>query len=119
MTRPVPTHDSDASLTRDLLDAARPYVGGRRGLFILAGIAVVAGLAFNWSWLAAIGAAPILLAALPCAAMCGLGLCMNRIGGRSCPTAAPRTPLGNQEDKTPSNGDRSDLAVPMPAKTEP
>jgi hypothetical protein len=40
---------------------------------------MVAGIAFNWSWLVAAGIAPILLAVLPCAVMCGLGLCMNRL----------------------------------------
>jgi hypothetical protein len=35
----------------------------------------------NWGWLTAVGAAPILLSLLPCAAMCALGLCMR--GGTS------------------------------------
>jgi hypothetical protein len=50
-----------------------------------AGAAIaVAGLAFNWSWLVAAGIAPVLLSVLPCVAMCTLGLCMNRMTGRSC-----------------------------------
>jgi hypothetical protein len=62
----------------------RSTLGGRRGL-IAAGVAVaVAGLAFNWSFLVAAGIAPVLLSLLPCAAMCALGLCMNRMTGRSC-----------------------------------
>lgn len=65
---------------------ARSTPGGRRGL-IAAGVAIaVAGLAFNWSWLVAAGVAPVLLSLLPCAAMCALGLCMNRMTGRSCST---------------------------------
>ncbi|SFO68289.1 hypothetical protein SAMN03159463_02670 [Mesorhizobium sp. NFR06] len=56
---------------------------GRRGL-IAAGVAIaVASLAFNWSFLVAAGIAPVLLGLLPCAAMCALGLCMNRMTGRS------------------------------------
>jgi hypothetical protein len=51
--------------------------------FALAAMLVAAGLAFNWSWLVAIGVAPTLVAALPCVAMCALGLCMNRKNGRA------------------------------------
>lgn len=74
----------NASLTRDLLHTARYYLGSRRGILIVATAAIVAGVAFNWSWLVATGIAPILLTALPCAVMCGLGLCMNRLFGNSC-----------------------------------
>ena len=69
------------SLARDLAHAARYYLGGRRGLLVLAVAVVVAGAALNWSWLAAAGVAPLLLGLLPCAAMCALGLCMSRMGG--------------------------------------
>jgi len=76
----------ETSLARDLLVAARYYLGGRRGLLMLAAVGLAGGLAFNWSWLVAAGIAPLILAALPCVAMCALGLCMNKIAGRSCPT---------------------------------
>lgn len=69
----------DGSLGRDVLYALRYYFGGRRGLLILAAVALVGGLAFNWSWLAAAGIAPLILSVLPCVAMCALGLCMNRM----------------------------------------
>jgi hypothetical protein len=46
-------------------------------------LVVAAGLALNWSWLVAIGVAPLLLTALPCVAMCALGLCMMPKGGKS------------------------------------
>lgn len=83
MTTPS-AETTSASLTRDLLHAARYYLGNRRGILILATVAIVAGTAFNWSWLVATGIAPILLTALPCAVMCGLGLCMNKLFGNSC-----------------------------------
>lgn len=76
------------SLGRDLLGLARCYLSGRRGLLILAGLALAAGLTLNWGWLTAAGVAPILVSLLPCAAMCALGLCMNRAGGKACSTGA-------------------------------
>ncbi len=68
---------------------ARHYLGGRRGLIVLAVIVIAAGLFLNWGWLAAAGIAPILLALAPCAAMCALGLCMNKMGGKSCSSESP------------------------------
>lgn len=62
----------------------RHWLNARRRWWWLAGIAILAGVAFGWEWLAAIGALPVLLALLPCAAMCALGLCMNHKDGRSC-----------------------------------
>lgn len=85
MTTPS-TRTTDASLTRALFYAAGYYLLSRRGIVFMATIAIVAGIAFNWSWLVATGIAPILLTALPCAVMCGLGLCFNRLFGNSCST---------------------------------
>jgi hypothetical protein len=84
MTTTELTQAKEASLEHDVLSAARYYLGGRRGLVVLTAAVIVAGLAFNWSWLAAAGIAPVLLSLLPCVAMCALGLCMNRMTGRSC-----------------------------------
>src|SRR5674476_1486478 len=78
----VPSTDtSDRSLARDVLDAARYHLGGRRTLFVLAAVLIVGGIALNWGWLVAAGLAPILIAILPCAVMCALGLCMHKIAG--------------------------------------
>ena len=77
----------NGSLSRDLLYALRYYLGNRRGLLVLAGLVIASGLALNWSWLAAVGIAPILISLLPCLAMCALGLCMNRSGSKSCSAA--------------------------------
>lgn len=88
----VPSNGTtERPLGRDVLYAAKYYLGGRRGL-VLAGTAVVAaGLAFNWSWLVAAGVAPLLLSVLPCVAMCAFGLCMSRMTGGSCSKqAAPQ-----------------------------
>jgi hypothetical protein len=66
--------------------AIRNYVGGRRGLIAAGAVIAIAGLAFNWTWLVAVGVAPLLLSVLPCVAMCALGLCTNRVTGRACST---------------------------------
>lgn len=76
-------------LATNLFMVARHYLGSRGVLPALAAIAVVAGLAFNWSWLVAAGIAPLLLAVLPCVAMCALGLCMNKMAGRPDPPHGP------------------------------
>lgn len=90
--------------TSDILPTVRSYLGGRRALWLLGGAALVAGAALNWGWLVAIGVAPLLLAVLPCVAMCALGLCMNRKGGRSCSqdakTAQPDTPTVPEPPET-------------------
>jgi hypothetical protein len=82
---------------------ARPYLGGRRGLILLAVAVLGAGAALNWGWLVAIGLAPILLALAPCAAMCALGLCAMKGGGKSCSS-------GDQSAK--ERADASELTKP-------
>ncbi|HEY4721004.1 MAG TPA: hypothetical protein VII92_04105, partial [Anaerolineae bacterium] len=83
MTNVPSTETSDKSLARDILDAARYYLGGRRTLFVLAAGLIVGGIAANWGWLVAVGLAPILIAILPCAVMCALGLCMHKMAGNN------------------------------------
>ncbi len=95
------SQSQDGSLGRDLLYALRYYLGSRRGLLVLAGLAIAAGLALNWSWLAAAGIAPILISVLPCLAMCALGMCMNRSGGKSCSTAASNSDPAEIEEAGP------------------
>jgi hypothetical protein len=75
-----------ASLAQDWLSALRYWLRGRNGVISLILLAVVAGAALNWSWLVAVGIAPLLITVLPCAAMCALGLCMNKMAGGSCST---------------------------------
>jgi hypothetical protein len=76
LTSSQSTKAADASPARDLLYAGRYYLGGWRGVLVLAIIAALIGVGFSWSWLMAAGIAPILLSTLPCLVMCGLGLCM-------------------------------------------
>lgn len=69
------------STTRNATDAMRIVLGGRRGLLALGATVLVFGLIFKWNWLVAAGIAPLLLSALPCIAMCALGLCMRKMSG--------------------------------------
>lgn len=78
-------------LTALFLRAARagwPPIGHLARYPLVIGTAALGGVAgaaaWQWSWLAAIGVAPVLVSLAPCAAMCGLGLCLHRIGARSC-----------------------------------
>jgi hypothetical protein len=80
------------SLAQDIWRTARSYLSGRRALVLLAIAAGGAGVAFNWGWLVAAGIAPVLLSVLPCAVMCGLGLCAHRMMGRSCAAQSNQTP---------------------------
>lgn len=49
---------------------------------LLAAAGVIGGgMVLNWGWLA-VGAAPIIISLAPCAAMCGLGLCMKGQNGQ-------------------------------------
>jgi hypothetical protein len=70
-------------------------VQGRRSLIMLSTLALGLGAAFNWSWLVAAGVAPLLLSALPCVAMCALGLCMSRMNSFS---AGKTSPLASAEE---------------------
>jgi hypothetical protein len=64
------------ALIQSIRVAALSAVRSRRGLIVLAALLASVGLAFNWSWLVAVGAAPLILSVLPCVVMCALGLCM-------------------------------------------
>jgi hypothetical protein len=62
----------------------RLILGSRKFWLVLMAVAVVAAAAFNWSWLVAVGVAPLLLTLLPCAAMCALHLCASKGADGSC-----------------------------------
>ena len=98
MTTPRQSEKPQTSLTQEFSRTARYYLGSRRGLMVLAGLAILGGLAFNWSWLVAAGIAPILISVLPCAAMCAIGVCCLK------KSAGPASPA-KTADKTPSKSD--------------
>ena len=67
MTLPVPKRQTPCSASSKLWRSPLLWFG-------LAAL-IAAGLFFNWSWLVAAGALPILFGVLPCLAMCALHLC--------------------------------------------
>jgi hypothetical protein len=100
MTSPETAGVAKPSLTQDWLYALRYWLRGPKGIAVLVVSALVIGAALNWSWLVAVGIAPLLLTALPCAVMCGLGLCMHKMAGGSCSTLSSAvdhsdTPMAN------------------------
>lgn len=66
---------------------------GRRTA-IVAWLAAAIGVALfaGWSWLVAAGLSTIVLAVLPCVAMCALGLCASSSGQACSDKPAPGTP---------------------------
>lgn len=81
------------------IDRVRSYLGGRRGLILLTVAVLGTGMVLNWSWLVALGVAPLLLALAPCAAMCALGLCMKKKAG------TPSTDTASGAPNAPANID--------------
>lgn len=100
-------------LSRDLLNVARYHLGGRRALIALAALIAVAGTVLNWSWLVAVGVAPLLLGVLPCVVMCALGLCMSRMAGRSCSAGRDSARSATPAKSSPSQ------VLPAAARVEP
>ncbi len=95
---------SETTLGQDALALTRHWLRGRRGWVVLGFAVAGGGLWFGWPSLVAAGLAPLLLAVLPCAVMCALGLCMMKGGGQSCDSsksaaADPDAPDANLSDK--------------------
>lgn len=80
---PPSTPAAETPLWREGLAIARYYLVNRWVLVALGTGVLVAGAALNWGWLVAAGIAPILIAVLPCAIMCALGLCAMKMTGGS------------------------------------
>jgi hypothetical protein len=103
-------------MAQDWLYALRYWLRGPKGIAALVLSALVIGAALNWSWLVAVGVSPLLLTVLPCAVMCGLGLCMNKMTGSSCSTSSSAAdhPDAPMTDVAPWI-----TAVPEPEKRTP
>ena len=87
MTSPM-LMNSQAARGRGALGFARSIILSRPGLIVLVLAAIGLGLTSSWGWLSAIGAAPLILAVLPCAGMCAVGACMPMMMG-GAKTKAP------------------------------
>ena len=103
MTVPESVTGAERSLARDILYAARYYLGNRWALLTLGGLAIIAGLTFGgWGWLVAAGLAPVILSTLPCLLMCAFGVCMacrsNRTQSTASQDAADRATSPNRLD---------------------
>ncbi len=85
--------DTSPTVARSPFAARRAWSGSRLGLLSIAGVAIVAGLGLNWSWLVAAGVAPLLLSVLPCVVMCALGLCMMHMTKKSEPMSYANDPV--------------------------
>ncbi|MGQ0663961.1 MAG: hypothetical protein ACT4P2_10335 [Pseudomonadota bacterium] len=70
-------------LAQELLYALRYWLRQPRVFIPAAAVVAGAGLYSGWGWLAAAGLLPIVLMALPCAAMCAVGLCAMGKGDKS------------------------------------
>ena len=79
----MPKQSSIRQFDRPGEPIASQAIFNKQTLALLA-VATPFALFFGWEWLIASGAATLLIAVLPCLVMCGLGLCMHRITGRSC-----------------------------------
>lgn len=87
-------------------------VSGSRRLWLIAAVAVGAGLLFGWEQLVIFGIAPILIGLLPCLVMCGLGVCMmcknKKSDGKARQTdeveaVTPAKPAASASTKASSN----------------
>jgi len=121
---------ASTSLTRDLLYAARYYLGNRWVLVGILSLAAVLGLYFGgWGWLVAAGLAPIILSALPCLIMCAFGVCMmcrsqkQAVAPRdAADTATSATALGaaklDRESVAESSCCQAQADEPLPTKVK-
>lgn len=59
--------------------------------------AVGAAMYFGWGWLAAAGLTSLIIGFLPCAVMCGLGLCASRMGKGGAASCANKSATASPE----------------------
>ena len=97
-----------ASRLRDRLPAK---LRGRYLALLLGSAALAAGMAWQWSWLVAIGVAPILLSVAPCAAMCGLGVCASKLVSGSCKSSATNVGSSAASNMLTGQSDASETAI--------
>ena len=102
------------SLSQDIRAFVRRWLSGRRGAILATLIVATIGLAFGWGWFVAVGIAPVLLSLLPCAAMCVLGLCMQRMGGKSCANQGSQKSSAATSNQVPPQSTHEPLGANEP-----
>lgn len=105
------------TLTQDLIALGRYYLAEKRGMYIVGASIAIVGIFSGWGWLTAMGLAPILLALLPCAAMCALGLCMRSPAGKSSASIA-QVESKPELDLTIAPDDKKDDSSPVRENSE-
>jgi hypothetical protein len=109
MTDLQPANSGERPFRQELWNAAHYYLGGRTGIVLAAAAVLGAGAYLNWGWLAALGLAPVIISALPCAAMCALGLCMSgrsrASGANEVSSASPDSEAGDVQPLSSAPGD--------------
>ncbi len=90
----------------------REKFSGKNGLIAAAVLVIGGGMILNWGWLVAAGLAPLILGILPCAAMCALGLCANKMmGGKSsCSSSEAPPKTAGTTDPSATEGTRQIVA---------
>lgn len=78
MTQGIAKSIEQESPSATSIQVSCSILGSWKFWLTLTAIAMIAGAAFNWSWLVGAGIAPLVVAVLPCVAMCALGLCMAK-----------------------------------------
>jgi hypothetical protein len=69
----------------------RSWILSPQGLAVTGIAATVVGLTLSWSWVVALGMAPLVLALGPCLLLCALGLCMNIRNHADKPSVKPNS----------------------------
>lgn len=78
----------------------RALAARRRAILIVGILAITIGLFLERDWLIAAGIAPALIAFLPCAAMCALGLCMGGKKGHCSKDGQPDKDAVSSEQRS-------------------
>lgn len=104
MTASDSVETQQAPTAPDSFNTLRRLLSGRRGMLVLAGLALALGLVFKWNWLVAAGIAPLVPGLLSCTAMCALGAGCAYMA--TTHRSGPKPPVaGAQPDLPPeSNG---------------
>jgi len=95
----------ETNLPQNFFPTLREKLAGRNGLIAAAVLIIGDGMILNWDWLTVAGLAPLILGILPCAAMCALGLCANKMmGGKSSCSGSETLPKTADATDSPKTG---------------